>query len=287
MINSMTAFARCENKTPFGNISIEIRSVNQRYLETFFKMPENLRLLEPKFREKLRTNLSRGKVEFHLRFSTKKGENELELNQAQAASIIEMAKQINALSGENAPINPFEVLKSEGVLTPKEIDLDALSSEILSLTDKAITQLIEHRAREGESIYHMLTLRLDSIENLVLQTRAQMPEILTWQKNRLLNKFEEANLKPDMDRVEQEIVLLAQRIDVAEELDRLDSHLTEARNTLEQGGSCGRRLDFMMQEFNREANTLGSKSINAKITQASVELKVLIEQMREQIQNLE
>ncbi|WP_394202341.1 YicC/YloC family endoribonuclease [Shewanella waksmanii] len=287
MIQSMTAYARIEHKAQWGNASWEIRSVNQRYLETYLRLPEHFRNLEPMLRDRLRKRLNRGKVEVNLRYDIKDDDNkELQLNEELAKQVIHAANWVrdNASQGE---LNVVDVLRWPGVMSSAEQDMDALGKELLAAFDSAIDQFIEARGREGEAIKTMLETRLDAIVEQVAVVREHMPAVMQWQREKLTNRL--AEIKEDLDpaRLEQEMVILAQKMDVAEEMDRLDAHVEETRRILKKGGAQGRRLDFMMQEFNRESNTLASKSISAEVTAAAVELKVLIEQMREQIQNVE
>lgn len=287
MIYSMTAFARLEVKKDWGDAVWEIRSVNQRYLENFFRLPEQFRGLENTLREKLRQSLTRGKIECSLRIETKKQTNaELNLNKELANQVIQSLQWIKAQAGEGE-INLTDVLRYPGVVEAQEQDLDAISQDLLTAFDDLLKDFIAMRGREGEKLNDIIQQRLDAIAVEADKVRSQMPTVLQWQRERLLQRFEDAQVNLDPQRVEQEMILLAQRIDVAEELDRLQMHVKETTNILKKGGAVGRKLDFMMQELNRESNTLASKSINADITASAVELKVLIEQMREQIQNLE
>ena len=287
MIYSMTAFARLEVKKDWGDAVWEIRSVNQRYLENFFRLPEQFRGLENSLREKLRQSLTRGKIECSLRIETKKQTNaELNLNKELANQVIQSLQWIKAQAGEGE-INLTDVLRYPGVVEAQEQDLDAISQDLLTAFDDLLKDFIAMRGREGEKLNDIIQQRLDAITVEADKVRSQMPAVLQWQRERLLQRFEEAQVNLDPQRVEQEMILLAQRVDVAEELDRLQMHVKETTNILKKGGAVGRKLDFMMQELNRESNTLASKSINADITASAVELKVLIEQMREQIQNLE
>ena len=287
MIYSMTAFARLEVKKDWGDAVWEIRSVNQRYLENFFRLPEQFRGLENTLREKLRQSLTRGKIECSLRIETKKQTNaELNLNKELANQVIQSLQWIKAQAGEGE-INLTDVLRYPGVVEAQEQDLDAISQDLLTAFDDLLTDFIAMRGREGEKLNDIIQQRLDAIAVEADKVRSQMPAVLQWQRERLLQRFEDAQVNLDPQRVEQEMILLAQRVDVAEELDRLQMHVKETMNILKKGGAVGRKLDFMMQELNRESNTLASKSINADITASAVELKVLIEQMREQIQNLE
>lgn len=287
MIYSMTAFARLEVKKEWGDAVWEIRSVNQRYLENFFRLPEQFRGLENTLREKLRQNLTRGKIECALRIETKKQTNaELNLNKELANQVIQSLQWIKTQAGEGE-ISLTDVLRYPGVVEAQEQDLDAISQDLLTAFDELLKDFIAMRGREGEKLQAIIQQRLDAISVEADKVRSQMPAVLQWQRERLLQRFEEAKISLDPQRIEQEMILLAQRVDVAEELDRLQMHVKETTNILKKGGAVGRKLDFMMQELNRESNTLASKSINADITASAVELKVLIEQMREQIQNLE
>ncbi len=286
MIHSMTGYARHQIKADWGSATWEIRSVNQRYLETYWRMPEQFRALEPVLREKIRKALQRGKVECSLRFEADQAKRgELQLNQSLAEQLIKNAEWVQQQAG--GQINPVDILRWPGVMETPEQDADALSKELLAAWQDALTAFIDSRASEGANTATMITSRLDKITEQVAFVREQMPTIMEWQRERLTSRLADVIEELDPQRIEQEMIMVAQKIDVAEELDRLDSHVSETRKILKKGGACGRRLDFMMQEFNREANTLASKSINAEITQAAVELKVLIEQMREQIQNIE
>ncbi|MDP2562820.1 YicC/YloC family endoribonuclease [Psychrobium sp. 1_MG-2023] len=286
MIHSMTAFARQDITTDWGQASWEIRSVNQRYLETYIRLPDHLRSLEPILRERFRKRLQRGKLECNLRIETKDNSHELQINKALASQVISQANWVLEQAGTGS-LNPVDVLKWPGVIALPEQDMTEVNQLLLAQFDQTLSDFIKARASEGENLKTMITTRLAAISKLVGQVREQMPDILVWQRERLMAKFEDVKIEVDNNRIEQELIMLAQKVDVAEELDRLDSHVSEAQKIMKKGGACGRRLDFMMQEFNREANTLASKSINHEITQASVELKVLIEQMREQIQNIE
>ena len=287
MIYSMTAFSRVEIKGDWGNAVWEIRSVNQRFLETYFRLPEQFRGIEPVLRERFRKQLNRGKVECSLRFNANPAtKSELALNEKLALQLIEHANWVNGKT-LNSQVNPLEVMRWPGVMEAPETDMTAIQAELLAAFDQALKDFIAARASEGENLKAMIDQRLDAISAEADKVQAHMPAIIEWQRNRIIEKFTDAKIDLDSGRVEQELVLLAQKMDVAEELDRLNSHVSETRKILKKGGAQGRRLDFMMQEFNREANTLGSKSINTDVTASAVELKVLIEQMREQIANIE
>lgn len=287
MIYSMTAFARQEIKRDWGTAVWEIRSVNQRYLETYFRLPENFRGLENNLREKLRTRLTRGKIECSLRIESAQQIGQLQLNQALAQQVLQSLQWLKSENANEGEINLTDVLRYPGVVEAPQQDLDRISLDLLSGFDALLDEFIAMRGREGEKLQDIIGQRLTAIEAEAAKVRAQMPQILQWQRERLLQRFEEVQVQLEPQRLEQEMILLAQRVDVAEELDRLQMHVKETQRILNKGGAVGRKLDFMMQELNRESNTLASKSINADVTASAVELKVLIEQMREQIQNLE
>lgn len=287
MIYSMTAFAHLEIKKEWGNAVWEIRSVNQRFLETYFRLPEAFRHLEMGLRERLRNSITRGKVECSLRVElAQASNNKIALNNDYAEQVIASLKTLQGIAGEGE-INLVDVLRYPGVVDAQSQDLDQIAQDLLAGFEQILTDFIAMRGREGANLQVIIQQRLDSIAEIAQSVQQQMPEVLQWQKDRLQQRFEELNLQLDPQRLEQEMVLTAQRVDVAEELDRLQLHVKETSSILKKGGAVGRKLDFMMQELNRESNTLASKSINADITNSAVELKVLIEQMREQIQNLE
>ena len=287
MIYSMTAFAHLEIKKEWGNAVWEIRSVNQRFLETYFRLPEVFRHLEMGLRERLRNSLTRGKVECSLRVElAQASNNKIALNNDYAEQVIASLKTLQSIAGEGE-INLVDVLRYPGVVDAQSQDLDQITQDLLAGFEQILTDFIAMRGREGANLQAIIQQRLDSIAEIAQSVQNQMPEVLQWQKDRLQQRFDELNLQLDPQRLEQEMVLTAQRVDVAEELDRLQLHVKETSSILKKGGAVGRKLDFMMQELNRESNTLASKSINADITNSAVELKVLIEQMREQIQNLE
>ncbi|EFX92269.1 TIGR00255 family protein [Actinobacillus ureae ATCC 25976] len=287
MIYSMTAFAHLEIKKEWGNAVWEIRSVNQRFLETYFRLPEQFRNLEMTLRERLRASLTRGKVECSLRIELNNNQSsELELNKEYAEKVISSLQTLRSIAGEGE-INLVDILRYPGVVDAQTQDLDQIGQDLLAGFEQILANFIAMRGREGANLQALIQQRLDTIAEIATKVQAQMPEILQWQKDKLQQRFAELNLQLDPQRLEQEMVLTAQRVDVAEELDRLQLHAKETTNVLKKGGAVGRKLDFMMQELNRESNTLASKSINADVTNLAVELKVLIEQMREQIQNLE
>jgi len=287
MTLSMTAFARTDTQTELGTYSWEIRSVNSRYLELHFRLPDVLRSIEGPLREQLRNSLTRGKVECSLKFTANQAQQSLSINEDLVAQINQAADQVHGVIGPGNALSALEILKWPGVISQGNLDLEAASQESLTAFGAALTQLIEMRKREGQALNVFIHQRLDGIAEQVKIVRDILPEILITQRNNLKAKLAELVDKVDPDRIEQEMVILLQKADVDEELDRLEAHLEEVTRILKQKGAIGRRLDFMMQELNREANTLSSKSISHLTTQISVELKVLVEQMREQIQNIE
>ena len=287
MIYSMTAFARAEQAGEHGTLSWEIRSVNHRYLEPHLRLPEAFRDLEGAVREALRKGLSRGKVECTLRFAEDSAGRSMQVDNDRARQLISAAENVAALIKQPAPLNPLEILAWPGVLVADSADPQALNSAALALFHQALEQMRSGRLREGEELARLINERLDAIGTETATLRSQVPQMLAAQRQKLLDRCAEMRAELDPQRLEQELVMLAQKSDVAEELDRLGTHVTEVRRVLKSGGAAGRRLDFLMQELNREANTLGSKAFDTRSTQAAVNLKVLIEQMREQVQNIE
>ena len=288
MIRSMTAFARKEHKAPWGTLSWELRSVNHRYLEISPRLPDTLRDLENPVREKLRQSLDRGKVECTLKI---KAENiaptRIDLNEDFIKQLLDAAHRLSALTGESANLSAATLLNWPGVVQTAETDQSEIQQAALALMDATLADFIANRQREGNVLQQIIMDRLMKVEDQVALVRGQLPAILQAQREKLIARVSEISANVDKERLEQELVYMAQKADVDEELDRLATHVKEVRRSLQQGGACGRRLDFLMQELNREANTLGSKSVHTLTTQAAVELKVLIEQMREQIQNIE
>jgi uncharacterized protein (TIGR00255 family) len=292
MIRSMTAFAGAETDTPWGALSFELRSVNHRYLELSPRLPDELRAIEPVLRERVAAKLTRGKVDVNLRFrASDAGSGEIRVNEG----VVEKLEALAASFGQRFPKLATDftgLLAWPGVLKREEVDQDGLRQAALDLLDTALTDMVATRSREGERLGVFLRDRLDGIERTVVSVRTWLPDIRLALRTRLETKLAEItqmtdSSRLDSGRLEQEMVLQLSRIDVDEELDRLSAHIAEARRVLALPDAVGRRLDFLMQEFNREANTLGSKSVDQRTTQAAVELKVLIEQMREQVQNIE
>ena len=287
MVHSMTAFARAERAGTQGTLSWELRSVNHRYLEPHLRLPESFRDLEGAVREALRQGLSRGKVECTLRFTEETAGKPLQVDRERASQLVASAEVVASLIKQPAALNPLEVLAWPGVLVADASDPQALNNDALALFNEALNELKAGRAREGAYLAKLLDERLVSIKTEVATLRTLVPQMLATQRQKVMDRFADMKAELDPQRLEQEMVLLAQKSDVAEELDRLSTHVTEVRRVLKTGGQAGRRLDFLMQELNREANTLGSKAFDPRSTQAAVNLKVLIEQMREQVQNIE
>lgn len=287
MPSSMTAFARHSIECHWGTAAWEIRSVNHRYLETGFRMPETVRDLEATLRELTRKHLQRGKVDCTLLLNIAKQSGEVAINQPLAEQYITASEQLARLMADPAKISPLDILRWPGVLSEPEIDREELKNTLLRLFEETLDQLVEGRRREGGKLGELVEQRLDGIAVQLATVRSRLPELLAAQRQKLIDRLREVSTDLDQNRLEQELVLIAQRADVDEELDRLDTHLGEIRRVLQRQEPIGRRLDFLMQELNREANTLSSKSIATDTTNAAIELKVLIEQMREQIQNIE
>jgi uncharacterized protein (TIGR00255 family) len=289
MIRSMTGFARRERQGPWGTLACELRSVNHRYLELSLKLPEELRGAETEIRQVLGASLRRGKVDaaVYLR-GTPATVASLELNQPLIEQLVARAAEVASIAGTAAgAVNPFEVLRWPGVIRETERDVTPIVAAATELLRDTAVELNESRAREGARIRDMLIQRCEALRELVATVRARLPEVIGRIRARVAERVVQLGTQVDAERLEQEIVLLAHRMDVEEELDRLGSHVTEALLVLDSQEPAGRRLDFLMQEFNREANTLSSKSQDAETTRAAVDMKVLIEQMREQVQNVE
>jgi len=288
MTASMTAFSRQQKEQEWGSLTWEIRSVNHRYLETSVRLPESLRALENGVREAVRKRLTRGKVECALRFQSEaKISSDLHLNTTLIKQLVQANVEIEQITGTSSNLSNMEVLRWPGVIEEQDFDKTSIEKQALSLFGAALDDLVATRQREGAELQGFIKKRIDSVREIVVNVRDKMPEILAKQKQNILDRLAELQAELEPTRLEQEVSLLAQKADVEEELDRLDSHLNEVERVLSANGQKGRRLDFLMQELNREANTLSSKSIVVETTLSAVELKVLIEQMREQIQNVE
>jgi uncharacterized protein (TIGR00255 family) len=288
MICSMTGFARAESQTEWGRLSWELRSVNHRYLEVSMRVPEELRQLDAAVREAVAARLGRGKVECNLRFSAIGGiTGGMELNAERASALLALCQQAEQMIGPVAPISAMELLRWPGVVEEKGIDVEPVAGAAMTLLDSALEQLRAARQREGERLQALIEQRCGALQQQVSLVREHLPEIRTGLRNRLYQRLGELEVEVDNNRLEQELAMQLQKTDVDEEVDRLSGHIEEVRAVLQRDEPVGRRLDFLMQELNREANTLGSKSVSPVTTQVSVEMKVLIEQMREQVQNIE
>lgn len=288
MMCSMTAFARQEADTEFGSLAWEIRSLNHRYLELGVRLPEELRAMESTVRQRVNARLGRGKVECSCRFRpVTAGTAPVDVDRDNLARVLAACEEVSARLPQAVPLNPLELLRWPGVLREELVDTGPLKQAALALLDKTLDDLLLSRGREGEQIKGILLQRCDDMSKLVMQARTCLPEIRAGLREKLETRLADIDVSADPGRLEQELVIQLQKIDVDEEMDRLESHIGEVRRVLSRKEPVGRRLDFLMQELNREANTLGSKSVVTETSNISVELKVLIEQMREQVQNLE
>jgi len=288
MMRSMTAFARVGDEKDGAELTWELRSVNHRYLEMFVRLPEELRAMEPRVRERVSARLGRGKLECVLRckLSTQVADK-LELDLERLKSVLDACREIETRSPEAASPGVVELLRWPGVARDPEPESAPLQAFALELLDQALDELVATREREGEKISALISARLKGIDLQVKKVRERLPVVQVRIREKLQARLADLETRIDNDRLEQELLFLLQKMDVDEELDRLEGHVVETRRVLESDEPIGRRLDFLMQEFNREANTLGSKSADGETSAASVELKVLIEQMREQVQNVE
>jgi len=288
MLHSMTGFARESVETALGTLSWEIRAVNHRYLDVQFKLPEDLRPKEQAFRQQASATLGRGKIECGLYFRRAVDQQtEMQIDSELVELLRNRISELSSKLPATAAINPVEILRWPGVMKQPEIDAEPLFSEAQDLLDTALRAINVMRQSEGQRIEEMLELRCVEIEDIAKSVRKRMPEVLAASRAKQTERIEKLDVEADPARLEVELALIAQKIDVDEELDRLESHLVEIRDAIAGEKAVGRRLDFLMQELNREANTLGSKSADTETTKAAVDLKVLIEQMREQIQNVE
>ncbi|AOV15701.1 YicC family protein [Acidihalobacter aeolianus] len=285
----MTAFARREAQGEWGTLTCELRSVNHRYLDLSLRLPEDLRAMEGALRERLQARLGRGKIDCGLRYAPPaSGAASLTVDHSLVQGLLEACEQIEGLMGASAQFNALEVLRWPGVVREPARDLAPLHAAALRLAEETIGEFVRNRQGEGERLAALLRQRAEAVGVLVVRVRGRRQDLIAALRDKFRARLAELGVEaPDPGRLEQELALVAQRLDVDEELDRLDSHLTELESVLGRQEPIGRRLDFLMQEFNREANTLGSKSADIETTQAAVELKVLIEQMREQDQNIE
>ncbi len=288
MVLSMTSFARREVETELGSLRWELRSVNHRYLDVSMRMPEELRVLEPKVREAIAARLNRGKVEVGLRFNASSEETrDFSVDREMVKRLVKAMDEAGHLMSNPDRVNPLEILRWPGVMQQEEPSREPLYKAAMTLLDEALDDMLDSRGREGEKLKAVILQRCDGIDALVIQVQDSLPGLRDALRNKLLDRLGDLKEQLDPGRLEQEIALLAQKMDVDEEVDRLTGHVVEVRDILERDEPVGRRLDFLMQELNREANTLASKSIDADVTKISVDLKVLIEQIREQVQNIE
>ena len=285
-ILSMTGFAASETRFPAGLLLVELRAVNHRYLELNVKIEDSLRQFEPQVRELLQRRLGRGKVECRLSLKSDAAASTLALNPAMVGQIAQTLKDLHQYFPQAQPVNLVDVFKLPGVLQTEAVEAEALAQSVQNGLTQAIDELIAARQREGEKLKQVLLDRLQGVREQIAIVKPLLPQLIQQYQEKLTAKLREA-LQADDDRVRQEMVLYAQRIDVDEELARLHAHISEMDRILAAGGAMGKKLDFLMQEMNREANTLGSKSVSIETTRVSMQLKVLIEQMREQIQNIE
>ena len=288
MILSMTGFAAVAADLPGCSLTVELRSVNHRYLDLQLRLPDELRAHEPAIREMLAAELRRGKIDCRVGVNrTAPGASALAVDGERVAQLRNAAAEILRHAPGSAPLSTVEILRWPGVLTEPSVDVGTLAEQTLSLVQRALADLAAARSREGAKLREMLEKNCRGIELQLERVAPRVPAIHDAYVDKLGARLREAGLDPDADRLRQELALFAAKTDVAEEISRLQTHVAEVRRVLAAGGSSGKRLDFLMQELNREANTLGSKSVDAELSQAALELKVLIEQMREQVQNIE
>lgn len=288
MLHSMTGFARKAADYSMGTLTWEVRSVNHRYLDVQFRLPEELRPSEAELRQQIGEALHRGKVDAQLNFRRLSGETTaLQINAVAVARLQTAVAELSNSFAEMRPLNPLDILRWPGIVEEPEVDQGPLLESAQALLGEALTMLAEMRAAEGSRIGDMLISRCEEIERIAASVAERMDAVQEGVRNKLLERLKRLDIEADSGRLETELALIAQKMDVAEEIDRLGSHITEIRDIVSQDGPVGRRLDFLMQELNREANTLGSKSADSETTKAAMDLKVLIEQMREQIQNVE
>ncbi|HEX5514860.1 MAG TPA: YicC/YloC family endoribonuclease [Gammaproteobacteria bacterium] len=288
MIRSMTAYDRKERLGPWGRLSWELRSVNHRYLDIYPRLPDELRQLEPLVRERVAAAVARGKVECTLRFQPAAGvATELDINWQFAERLLSGVAAIAEKMNSPAPVSPLELLKMPGVIQQAELDLEPIAAAALELLDEALAGFVDSREREGARLGELIRERAERIAVLAEEVRGRRLEVNAKVREKLLGRLREIDSSADPQRLEQELVIIAQRMDVEEELERLSMHVEEVQRVLRRREPVGRRLDFLMQELNREANTLSSKSADGQTTTAAVDMKLLIEQMREQIQNIE
>ena len=288
MVLSMTGFSSRENNTANGILIIELRSVNHRYLELQLKPDDNLRQFESQMRAQIQSKLNRGKVDCRLQLVRDNSvAGQAQLNHSVLQQIAENAKTAAQYFPHTQPVNMLQILQMPGVIQSENLNIEALEADLISVLNTALDDLIQAKSIEGEKLKAIILDRLADVQQNVALVKPMMPKLVQQYQQKLIAKLQEAHASNDDERIRQEMVLFAQRIDVDEELSRLDSHISEVKRILNLGGAAGKKLDFLMQEMNREANTLGSKSVAIETSQISMQLKVLIEQMREQIMNIE
>jgi len=288
MIHSMTGYAIAAKEFPFGTLGIELRSVNHRYLDVQFRLPDDLRAVEPALREMLADQVGRGKVECRVSFSAAAGtQKSFRLNEELMLHLEELELKVRTMLAGAGQLSAAEVMRWPGVLVTEPLPLDELQSACRELLADALKEFNAARAREGDKLKVILLERAAGMERRIAEIIPRLPQVVATFRERLAARLKEALGSGDDERVRQEVAVFAARIDVDEELARLNSHVTELKRILAGGGTAGKKLDFLMQELNREANTLSSKSVDLAVTQAALDMKLLIEQMREQIQNIE
>lgn len=287
MILSMTGYANTSSDFASGSLSLELRAVNHRYLDIQLRMPEELRVFEGALRELIAAQLQRGKIECRINYAARDVHGSTTLNQELLAQLAAWNSEVQAAMPDARALSVADILRWSGILQTPSASTDELRATLTSLMQTALQEFSASRAREGEKLKDFLSLRLEKIEALRLEVMPHVPAAIAAYEARLISRLRDAMQNAEDERIRQEITLFASKIDVDEELSRLASHLVEMRRILKQGGAVGKRLDFLMQELNREANTLGSKSVDAEVSRSAMEMKILIEQMREQIQNLE
>src|SRR5690349_17803159 len=287
MIYSMTGYAVAARELENAVLNLELRSVNHRYLDIQFRLPDELRAIEPALREALTARLNRGKVECRVSYTPTPGRKSAEIDESLLKSLVELNSRVRAALPQARDLSAADVLRWPGMLGADTVDVEALRSACQALLQHVLEEFRVSRAREGEKLKAMILERAATISGRVADVAPRMPQVIAGFQEKLASRLKEALANADEDRIRQEVALFANKIDVDEELTRLSTHVSELRRILDQGGAVGKRLDFLMQELNREANTLGSKAADITITQVSMELKLLIEQMREQIQNIE
>lgn len=287
MIRSMTGYARVERQGPWGQVTWELRSVNHRYLDLQFRIPEEFRTLESELRQQAAARLARGKVEAQLRYTTNVDSGAIDIDRERLQQLLAAVQIAGTMSGDANSPDPLRLLAWPGVVRERPADFAPLLANAADLFGDAINDFTATREREGAQTQQHLLDRCSALQALTAQVRARMPEVRGAALDKLRERCRELGVEVDPGRLEQELALIAQRLDVDEEMSRLGTHVDEVRRTLGRDDAIGRRLDFLMQELNREANTLSSKSQDAEMTRCAVEMKVLIEQMREQVQNVE